>query len=213
MLTWTDKKPFESLDDILNNGGATCGGLSSVYISILRNNGIPARFMTGGTVHESGIFGGHVWTEFYLENYGWIPVDPSAFTSTGYFFGFMSNCYVSNHVSEIISEINAVRNNKNLEPLQELSEINEVAFEILFNKLKGNTEPNLISELKKKGIRIYWYSVYHWVFTIYDLDVLEELIELCGDAVFDEKYNSIGAGYIYSEEHDGNYYYIIFVTI
>ncbi len=59
------------LSTILANGGGDCGNLSSIYISLLRHKGIPARHIV--TVRPDGSY--HVWADFYMENYGWIPVD------------------------------------------------------------------------------------------------------------------------------------------
>jgi hypothetical protein len=59
------------LHSLMLNGGGDCGNLSSIFISLLRYKHIPSRHLVG-TVAESGF---HVWSDFYLENYGWIPVD------------------------------------------------------------------------------------------------------------------------------------------
>jgi hypothetical protein len=59
------------LNSLLSNGGGDCGNLTSIFISLLRYKKIPARHLVGA-VAESGF---HVWSDFYLENYGWIPVD------------------------------------------------------------------------------------------------------------------------------------------
>jgi transglutaminase-like putative cysteine protease len=59
------------LDQLLRDGGGDCGNLSSIYISLLRNHGIPARHVVA--IRPNGTY--HVWAEFYLERYGWIPVD------------------------------------------------------------------------------------------------------------------------------------------
>ena len=59
------------LQELLTNGGGDCGNLSSIYISLLRNKSIPSRHVV--TIRPDG--SAHVWAEFYLENYGWIPVD------------------------------------------------------------------------------------------------------------------------------------------
>lgn len=59
------------LTDILNAGGGDCGNLSSIYISLLRHKNIPSRHIV--TYRPDGSY--HVWSDFYLENYGWIPVD------------------------------------------------------------------------------------------------------------------------------------------
>jgi len=59
------------LKKLLQDGGGDCGNLSSIYISLLRNQGIPARHLV--TIRPNGST--HVWADFYLEKYGWIPVD------------------------------------------------------------------------------------------------------------------------------------------
>jgi len=61
-----------------------CGGLSTAFVCLLRQGGVPARQMVCIRPDESP----HVWPEFYLQNYGWIPVDfdmgrPAAFTRFG----------------------------------------------------------------------------------------------------------------------------------
>lgn len=59
------------LSEILSAGGGDCGNLSSIYISLLRYKNIPSRHVV--TIRPDGYY--HVWADFYLENYGWIPVD------------------------------------------------------------------------------------------------------------------------------------------
>ena len=59
------------LSQLLADGGGDCGNLSSIFISLLRSNGVPAR-------HVVSIFSNgdcHVWAEFKMEGFGWIPVD------------------------------------------------------------------------------------------------------------------------------------------
>lgn len=62
---------FKSLNYTLVNRKGDCGNLSSVFITLLRMQDIPARHLMGfrpdGTLH--------VWADFYLAEYGWIPVD------------------------------------------------------------------------------------------------------------------------------------------
>ena len=57
-----------------------CGGLSLLFVAILRANGIPARTLWGrwaipGTRGSNPYF--HVKAEFYAKGVGWVPVDPS----------------------------------------------------------------------------------------------------------------------------------------
>ncbi|MBN2442599.1 MAG: transglutaminase domain-containing protein [Spirochaetales bacterium] len=86
----------DSIADIINNGGGECGALSSLYVSILRSAGIPARQLVGGLVNDKGKWGPHIWSEFYLEKYGWIPADPAAWTGDPEgWFGYMSSSHMA----------------------------------------------------------------------------------------------------------------------
>jgi transglutaminase-like putative cysteine protease len=55
-------------------GWSDCGGLSTIYVCILRANGIPARCLTGRTIRPNGT---HVKMDFYAERIGWVPGDPA----------------------------------------------------------------------------------------------------------------------------------------
>jgi len=60
-----------------------CGAQSMYFAALCRSVGIPCR-TTGGFQLFAGKPGGHFWAEFYLPNYGWIPVDPTAATLVDY---------------------------------------------------------------------------------------------------------------------------------
>jgi hypothetical protein len=72
-----------------------CTDFHSLFISMARSQGIPARFEIGfplpGDKHSAEIAGYHCWADFYIEGNGWIPVDISeAWKHTekrDYFFG------------------------------------------------------------------------------------------------------------------------------
>ena len=65
------------VETIYGNGGGDCANLASIFVSLLRYKNIPARHIITVRPHnESSLF--HVWADFYLEGYGWIPVDASA---------------------------------------------------------------------------------------------------------------------------------------
>jgi transglutaminase-like putative cysteine protease len=55
-------------------GWSDCGGLSTIYTSILRANGIPARCLAGRHLKLNRT---HVRMDFYSEEVGWVPADPS----------------------------------------------------------------------------------------------------------------------------------------
>lgn len=58
-----------------------CTDFHSLFMSIVRAKGVPARFTMGFPIpeaHGTGAVGGyHCWAEFYAPNLGWIPVDIS----------------------------------------------------------------------------------------------------------------------------------------
>lgn len=72
-----------------------CTDFHSLFIGMMRAAGIPARFEIGFPLpedkHAASITGYHCWAEFYVEPYGWIPVDASEAwknpSKREYFFG------------------------------------------------------------------------------------------------------------------------------
>ncbi len=61
--------------EALETGEGVCADYSDLFVALSRANGIPARRLSG--YYQSGEVGGqfHAWAEFYLEGYGWIPVE------------------------------------------------------------------------------------------------------------------------------------------
>lgn len=72
-----------------------CTDFHSLFIGMMRAEGIPARFEIGFPLpadqHDGAIAGYHCWAEFYVAPYGWIPVDASEAwkhpEKKSYFFG------------------------------------------------------------------------------------------------------------------------------
>lgn len=63
----------------LENGTGDCSEYSYLFVALCRAAGIPARIKTGfgfRSSHEK-TNDGHMWAEYYLDNYGWVPVDPT----------------------------------------------------------------------------------------------------------------------------------------
>jgi transglutaminase-like putative cysteine protease len=56
-----------------------CTDFHSLFMSMARAKGIPARFVIGFplTAKDGKVAGYHCWAEFYVKGKGWIPVDPS----------------------------------------------------------------------------------------------------------------------------------------
>jgi transglutaminase-like putative cysteine protease len=72
-----------------------CTDFHSLFIGMMRAAGIPARFEIGFPLpadqHDGAVPGYHCWAQFYVEPYGWIPVDASEAwkhpDKKDYFFG------------------------------------------------------------------------------------------------------------------------------
>jgi len=77
---------LQPIATVIANGGGDCGNLSGLFVSLLRYKSIPARHISGFGPSRNP----HVWADFYMENYGWIPVDVTYKNSNpgGNYFGF-----------------------------------------------------------------------------------------------------------------------------
>ncbi len=64
---------------LLQNLKGKCVDFSSVFVALSRTSGVPAREILGIRISDNGDITGayHCRAEFYLPNYGWVPVDPS----------------------------------------------------------------------------------------------------------------------------------------
>jgi hypothetical protein len=72
----------------LERGYGECGDYAALFCALLRAVGVPARPVVGYWA-ESGR-PTHVWAEFYLPGYGWVPADPERGDGTGkpdFYFG------------------------------------------------------------------------------------------------------------------------------
>lgn len=78
-----------TLSSSLKDRGGDCGNLAGLFITLCRIKKIPARFV---------VFKEHVWAEFYLEKYGWIPVDPTFGLFGKASSGYRSQIAWANHI-------------------------------------------------------------------------------------------------------------------
>lgn len=69
---WTGTVDTQSAVKTIERRQGTCSEYTNVFIAIMRNKGIPARFVNG-FMYE-GVY--HAWAEIYLYGVGWIPVEP-----------------------------------------------------------------------------------------------------------------------------------------
>ncbi|MHC4584138.1 MAG: transglutaminase-like domain-containing protein [Planctomycetota bacterium] len=54
-----------------------CTEYSDLFVALCRAKNIPARFAAGYTVRYDNISPKHNWAEVFLQDYGWVPFDPS----------------------------------------------------------------------------------------------------------------------------------------
>lgn len=61
----------------LQSGKGDCTEYADLFVAICRAKNIPARVATGYTVGFNSTSSKHNWAEVYLQEYGWVPFDPS----------------------------------------------------------------------------------------------------------------------------------------
>ena len=79
---WAVAREYSTLYNISNHAlhskHADCGEKAILLISLLRLNGIPAKWQSGWQLSPNGEFDSmHDWGKFYLAPYGWLPMDPT----------------------------------------------------------------------------------------------------------------------------------------
>jgi transglutaminase-like putative cysteine protease len=62
-------------EDAIAMGTGTCSEYTNILVALLRQLGVPARYVVGSLYQDSPPFF-HLWAEYYHEGYGWIPIEP-----------------------------------------------------------------------------------------------------------------------------------------
>jgi transglutaminase-like putative cysteine protease len=97
-MTYDKSKPGYGRGDVnwaCDSRFGNCTDFHSLFVSLARSQGLPARFEIGFPIpenRESGSIGGyHCWAYFFVENHGWVPIDISEADKQpdkkDYFFG------------------------------------------------------------------------------------------------------------------------------
>ena len=68
---WTGTSQTRSALEALIQKRGTCSEYANLFIAIMRNKGIPARFIVG-RIYEGSY---HAWAEIWLADQGWVPVE------------------------------------------------------------------------------------------------------------------------------------------
>jgi transglutaminase-like putative cysteine protease len=78
-VPWAGAREYSTIDDLsaytLDAGHGDCGEQTMLLMTLMRMNGIPARWQSGWTFTNGDYNDIHDWAEIYLAPYGWIPVD------------------------------------------------------------------------------------------------------------------------------------------
>jgi hypothetical protein len=107
-----------TVEDALQSGRGGSREYALSFVTLCRAAGIPARPVSGFIVYGDKQSRKHFWAEFYLESFGWVPVDPALgdgfpIGTVGgvenpreYYFGNLDNQHIT--MSKGVVEIKAV---------------------------------------------------------------------------------------------------------
>ena len=74
--TTVNKKALGAVN-ALKRGKGDCTEYSDLFVALCRAKNVPARVITGYRVNRNATSPKHNWVEVYLQEYGWVPFDPS----------------------------------------------------------------------------------------------------------------------------------------
>jgi transglutaminase-like putative cysteine protease len=78
-IPWGGAREYSTITNIsdyaLHAGHADCGQQTLLLMTLLRLNGIPARWQSGWVYSDSAYDNMHDWGWLYLQPYGWVPMD------------------------------------------------------------------------------------------------------------------------------------------
>ncbi len=72
-----ESSPAQTATEAIGLGRGDSYDYALSYVTLCRAAGIPARPVAGFIVYGNKNSRRHYWAEFYLENFGWVPVDPA----------------------------------------------------------------------------------------------------------------------------------------
>lgn len=78
-IPWGSAREYSTIPNIsdyaLHQGHADCGQQTLLLITLLRMNGIPARWQSGMVYSDGGYDNLHDWGQAWFASYGWVPLD------------------------------------------------------------------------------------------------------------------------------------------
>jgi len=96
---------YQELSEALDERRADARDYGLLFTAMARSAGIPARPVSGFIVHGDKLTRKHVWAEFFIPGFGWIPVDPALADGAGiydiqvedpvsFYFGNLENQHI-----------------------------------------------------------------------------------------------------------------------
>ena len=86
-IPWAGAREYSTISNIsdytLHAGHGDCGQQTLLLITLLRMNGIPAKWQSGWIYSDGGYDNMHDWGWLYLAPYGWVPMDVTFGKLTG----------------------------------------------------------------------------------------------------------------------------------
>ena len=75
-------EPVQRVENITAVNGLDARGgnaftYASAFTALMRAAGVPTRIVAGYVVGKTGTLNRHYWAEYYLQGFGWVPVDPA----------------------------------------------------------------------------------------------------------------------------------------
>ncbi len=97
---------YKNLAECIENRKADTRDYGLLFTAMARSVGIPARPVAGFVVHGDKLTERHIWAEFYIPQFGWVPVDPALADGAGlfdiqveepaaFYFGNLENQHIS----------------------------------------------------------------------------------------------------------------------
>jgi len=97
--------------DCLGTGVGDCSVYSFLFCALCHAAGVPARAVAGHVIFIDETINVHVWAEFFLPKYGWIPIDANygdiqvnGFLPREKYFGSLDNRHIAFSKGKIICE-------------------------------------------------------------------------------------------------------------
>lgn len=97
---------YEDLSECIDSRRAGSRDYGLLFTAMARSIGIPARPVAGFIVHGDKLTHKHIWAEFYVPQFGWVPADPALADGAGlfdiqveepasFYFGNLENQHIS----------------------------------------------------------------------------------------------------------------------